>query len=67
MATKKFSYKDALEEIESIVQKIETEDIEVDELSQLVKKAANLIKQCKTKLRDTSNELEDIIEKLEEE
>lgn len=66
MATKKFSYKEALVEIETIVQKIESEEIEVDELSQMVKKAADLIKKCKSKLRDTGNELEDIIEKLDE-
>jgi len=66
MAAKKFSYKSTLEEIEGIVQKIESEEIDVDELSALVKKAADLIKQCKSKLRDTGSELEDIIENLDE-
>lgn len=63
---KKFNYKNALEEIERIVEKIENEEIDVDELSALVKKAADLIKQCKAKLRDTENELGDIIENLDE-
>ena len=66
MAKKIFNYKKALEEIEAIVQKIESEEIEVDELSAMVKKAANLIKQCKIKLKDTGTELEDIIEQLDE-
>ncbi len=66
MATKKFNYKEALEEIEAIVQKIENEEIEVDELSLMVKKAADLIKLCKLKLKDTGSELEEIIEKLED-
>ncbi len=66
MASKKFNYKNALEEIEQIVQKIETEEVEVDELTDLVKKAAELIKLCKTKLRNTGSELEDIINKLDE-
>ncbi|MCK5280741.1 MAG: exodeoxyribonuclease VII small subunit, partial [Cyclobacteriaceae bacterium] len=48
MTTKKFNYKKALEEIEVIVQKIENEDPDVDELSTMVKRAAELIKQCKT-------------------
>ncbi len=65
MTTKKFNYKEALAEIEKIVQKIENEDVDVDELSSLVKKAAELIKQCKTKLRDTGDELDEIIEKLD--
>ncbi len=66
MASKKFNYKNALEEIEQIVQKIETEEVDVDELTDLVKKAAELIKLCKTKLRNTGSELEDIINKLDE-
>jgi exodeoxyribonuclease VII small subunit len=65
MSTKKFNYKKALEEIEDIVAKIESEEVDVDELSALVKKAAELIKQCKSKLRDTGNELEEIIDNLE--
>jgi len=66
MAIKKFNYKKALEEIEDIVQKIESEEIDVDELSAIVKKAADLIKQCKSKLRDTNKELEDIMTNLDE-
>lgn len=66
MATKKFNYKKALEEIEVIVQKIENEEPDVDELSTMVKRAAELIKQCKTKLKDTGEDLEDIIQDLEE-
>ncbi len=66
MATKKFNYKKALEEIEQIVQKIESEEVDVDELSTMVKRAADLIKQCKTKLKTTGDELDDIIQNLEE-
>ena len=66
MSTKKFNYKKALEEIEGIVQKIENEEPDVDELSTMVKRAAELIKQCKTKLKTTGEELEDIIQDLEE-
>lgn len=65
MATKKFNYKKALEEIEVIVQKIENKEPDVDELSTMVKRAAELIKQCKTKLKDTGEDLEDIIQDLE--
>ncbi|MCK5208495.1 MAG: exodeoxyribonuclease VII small subunit [Cyclobacteriaceae bacterium] len=66
MTTKKFNYKKALEEIEVIVQKIENEDPDVDELSTMVKRAAELIKQCKTKLKTTGEELDGIIQDLED-
>ncbi len=66
MAAKKFNYKNALEEIEGIVQKIESEEVEMDELTTMVKRAADLIKQCKSKLKDTGQELENIIENLDE-
>jgi exodeoxyribonuclease VII small subunit len=66
MSAKKFNYKKALKEIEDIVVKIESEEVDVDELSALVKKAAELIKLCKSKLRDTGNELEEIIDNLED-
>ena len=65
MAQKKFSYKEALEEITEIVEKIENEDIDVDVLSKQVKRAATLIGQCKAKLRETGSELEEIIDKLD--
>jgi exodeoxyribonuclease VII small subunit len=66
MAAKKFQYKNALNEIEQIVDKIENEEIDIDELSELVKRAAELIKMCKTKLRTTGQELDEVIDKLEE-
>ncbi len=66
MATKKINYKKALEEIEIIVQKIENEEPDVDELSTMVKRAAELIKQCKTKLKTTGEELEGIIQDLKD-
>lgn len=65
MASKKFSYKAAMQEITAIAQRIENEEIDVDELSAQVKKASELIRQCKSKLKDTGSELENIIDKLD--
>jgi len=65
MADKKFSYSAALEEISSIALRIENEDIDVDELTIQVKKASELIRKCKSKLKDTSGELEKIIDNLD--
>lgn len=64
MANKPFRYKEALEEIERIVHRIEHEEPDVDELSGLVKKALALITQCKEKLRETGEEISQSLEKF---
>ncbi len=64
MAKKEFSYKNAIEEIENIMYKLENEEIDLDELSKSVKQASELIAKCKGKLRDTESEIEKIIEKI---
>lgn len=66
MASKSFNYKAAMEEIDQIVKRIENEEVDVDELAALVKKAAELVKLCKSRLRDTETELENIIDNLNE-
>ncbi len=63
--SKKISYKDALKELEGIIQQIENDEPDIDELGELVKKAASLIKQCKTKLKGTEQKLNDTLEELE--
>lgn len=65
MAKKEFSYKKAIDEIESIMYKLENEEIDLDELSKNVKRASELIGNCKGKLRDTESEIDKIIEKIE--
>ncbi len=67
MPDKKFQYKKAIREIESIVNRIENEEPDVDELSELVKKAAVLIKKCKEKLRETGEELDKTLKSFDEE
>ncbi len=55
MATK-FSYEKSILEIESIIEEIENNSLNVDELSDKVKHVAQLIKSCKKKLSDTKSE-----------
>ncbi len=62
MAKESFSYKKALAEIEDIVTRIEKEEADIDELSELVRRASNLIKKCKEKLKNTGDELDKILE-----
>ena len=59
MTKKKISYNEAIEEIEEILQKIENEELDVDELSEKVKRVSSLIKICKQKLYKTEEEVED--------
>ncbi len=67
MSTKKnLTYKEAVAEIEEIMAKLEGDDLDVDELSKDVSRAAFLIKFCKDKLRHTEEEVNKIIDTLEE-
>lgn len=62
--SKDLSYKEALTRINQIVNRIENEDPDIDELSQLVKEATALIVQCKEKLENTETEIHSSLEKL---
>ncbi|MBN2236978.1 MAG: exodeoxyribonuclease VII small subunit [Bacteroidales bacterium] len=65
--SKKQTYSAALEELESIIQEIENEEINIDDLSLKVKRASVLLKFCKEKLRTTEKDITAILEDLEEE
>ena len=61
------NYKDAFEELQSIVSEIEQGEISVDELSEKVKRASFLIKICKSKLQSTEEDVNKILKELEAE
>lgn len=60
------TYKEAISEIEAIITGIENESLDVDELAQQVKKAAQLLKICKSKLKNTEADLDEALKVLEE-
>ena len=62
----KISYKIAVEELEKIVHSIENESIDVDQLSEKVKRASLLLKICSDKLRLTEKEVEKILDGIKE-
>jgi len=66
MTKKKISYSEAVEEIEDILSKIENEELDVDELSDQVKRVSSLIKICKEKLFKTQEEVEQILDEIDE-
>jgi len=67
MANSKKTYTDAFVQLQDILDKIESGDLDVDELTDKVKKAAELIKFCKNKLYTTETEIENILSDLENE
>jgi exodeoxyribonuclease VII small subunit len=64
MAKKEFSFSEAVVEIEAILKKIESGELDVDKLSEEVKRASELIKQCQKKLRTTEEEINSIFKEL---
>jgi len=59
------NYTEAFEELQEIVSEIEGGDISVDVLSEKVKRAALLIRICKSKLTSTEEEVTRILKELE--
>ena len=66
MAKKEISYTDAIAEIEAILKDIDDGDLDVDDISEKVKKVSYLIKICQKKLHSTQLDVEKIIEKIDE-
>ncbi len=61
------TYAEALAEIEAIVERIESNNSDIDNLTNDVKRVAELLKICKAKLRDTEQEVENILKDFDQE
>ncbi|MCW3807220.1 exodeoxyribonuclease VII small subunit [Plebeiibacterium marinum] len=66
MTKKKIGYVEAIDEIEDILAKIEADELDVDELSEKVKRVSVLLKLCKEKLHKTETEVENILKEIED-
>ncbi len=66
MHEEQLKYTQALQELESLVQQIESGQMSVDELTQAVKRATELIHFCKARLRDTQQQVNEVLNKLHE-
>jgi exodeoxyribonuclease VII small subunit len=67
MTTKKtVSYNEAMAEVEEILEKIENEELDVDDLAEKVKRVSVLLKICKDKLLKTNEQVEQILKEMEE-
>lgn len=60
------NYESAFKELQAIVSEIELGQITVDILSQKVKRAAELIAICKTKLSSTEEDVNKILKELDQ-
>lgn len=61
---KNITYTEAFKKLQEIVQQMENADISVDDLSENIKKATQLIKICKDKLTKTEEEVNKTIAEL---
>jgi len=67
MQKKSFKYREAMRELNMILDSLQSEDIDVDELSSKVKRATELITICRQKIQNTELEVQNILKKFEEE
>lgn len=58
-------YEESLQQLETIVRKMEAGEFGIDEMAEQLKTAQALIKQCKDKLSKTEAEINKILEKNE--
>ena len=58
---KEIKYEAAYAELQSIVNKMENDELDIDQLSEQLKRAQELIKLCKDKLAKTDEEIKKIL------
>ncbi len=54
-------YEEAIRQLEDIVEKLENDELDIDEMSKQLKKAQQLIKLCKERLTKTDAEIQKIL------
>lgn len=62
MAKKEISYNEAIQEIKDILYELENKEVDVDKLSDKVKRVSFLLEICKSKLLKTEEQIEKIFE-----
>ena len=59
--SKEIKYEAALAELQAIVRKMENDELDIDQMSEQLKRAQELIKLCKNKLTKTDEEIKKIL------
>lgn len=66
MAKKKLGYEESLHKLEEILNRIESEEIPIDQLTDLVNESMGLLKNCKSMLKGAEKNVEDAFKEMEE-
>ena len=61
MEKKEMKYEEALRQLEDIVEKMENDELDIDQLSDQLKTAKKLVKLCKDKLTKTDAEIRKLL------
>lgn len=61
----KLNYEQAYQELQTIVRRMENEELDIDQMSEHLKRAQLLIKICKDKLTKTDEEIKRILQESE--
>lgn len=67
MTKKQISYRDSLEEVEQIIEEMETGTIDIDQLTDKISRALLLLSDCKKKLKKSEDEIRNLLQKIEKE
>ncbi len=62
MSEKKFNYEEAVTQLETIVRKMESGELDIDSLCDQLKTAKQLIEKCKAKLQKTDAEIKKLFD-----
>ena len=66
MTDKNVPYRDAVAELKTILDRIEGEDVDIDELSEKVERAAELIRLCRGRIEQTEMKVRRVLDDLGE-
>jgi exodeoxyribonuclease VII small subunit len=60
------TFRDAMDELEGILERIEGEEIDIDRLAEELRRAAQLLDLCRGKIRKAEVEVTQIVQSLEQ-
>ena len=60
------SFSDALDELEGILRRVESEEVDIDRLAAELQRASVLLEVCRGKIRKAEVEVTQIVQRLEE-
>lgn len=60
----KLKYNEAIAELESILEAMKSRNCDIDALTQMTRRAAEIIEECRSRLTNASSDLQDVLEKL---